>query len=538
MVDPYVVWAEVFERLGLVAVGTVEDGLRYAVDTTSARLEAEVRIFREPVTVRVIVRPSRVDGDFLLAPADRVRTAARWKTGDPRFDERVAILAGGRSLLHRLGPGERERLLEVVGEIGALVGAAEATLEPAMAARFTDAKDAMATVRDLVRIATRLAAEPPLDELLERWGAEDTAPVVAGAVGRRVIEVLPTVTEDQAALVCRHLVDRGVEGAIPLLSAMPPYPCVLSAWFRLGDPLDPRVVARVVDAWRTGSARPAARYLGWLLTQPDPRAHAVAQRVWDTPELAGDQVFLKEFVRAIREAPSPAALPFLLRVQPRSSSVGRRLARVLVQYPSGEVDRRLVEWLTPAHSGGTREAAAAALAERAVQELLAGRRRDRLGLVQSAAERSPELLAALLARVPASHVAWLVAFRPHDEPDAIALIRRLGQGGADVDEALLFWLDRGTPPVRIEAARALATAGSGKVVPALRDRASSWFSDGGVREACRLAAEQIRRRVGGAGNLALAAGTGGELALGAVPEGGRLRLVEAPPTKPRGPDEP
>jgi hypothetical protein len=101
MVDPHGVWADVFERLGLTAVGTVEDGLRYAADTTAARIEAEVRIFRDPVTVRIVVRATRHDGEFLLAPADRVRTPARWKTGDARFDERVAILAGGT---HRAAP--------------------------------------------------------------------------------------------------------------------------------------------------------------------------------------------------------------------------------------------------------------------------------------------------------------------------------------------------------------------------------------------------------------------------------------------------
>jgi hypothetical protein len=544
MTDPYVVWAEVLERLGLVPVGTVEDGLRYAVDTSGTRIEAEVRIFREPVTVRLVVRPLRHDGDFLLAPADRVRTPARWKTGDTRFDDRVAIVAGGRSLLPRLGPAERERLLEVVGEIGALVGAVESTLEPAMAARFTDAKDAMATVRDLVRITTRLASDPAFEELLDRFVQDDAAAVVTGSVTRRVLELLPGITEEQAALACRVLLDQPHKGGISLLALMPPYPCVLAAWFKLGDPLDPRVAARVVDAWRAGAPRPAARYFGWLLDQPGANALAVAQRLWDTPNLAEDQAFVKELVRAIRDAPPPAALPFLLQVQPRSSSIARRLARVLQQFPGAEVDRRLAEWLR-ASSGGTREAAAQALAERAVDELTAGGRRARLAAVQGAAEQSPELLAALVARVPPTHTHWLVGFRPHAEPDAISLIRRLGQGGADVDEALLYWLDRGTSPVRLEAARALGAAGSGRVVPALRERAGAWFSDGGVREACRQASEAIRRRVGGAGALAIAPPAGGELAVASAPDAGRLRVVggtdsgkplPAPPAAPR-PDD-
>jgi hypothetical protein len=161
---------------------------------------------------------------------------------------------------------------------------------------------------------------------------------------------------------------------------------------------------------------------------------------------------------------------------------------------------------------GVRTAAATALAERAVTELQGGGRAERLDPVRRAAERSSELNTALLDRVPTSHTDWLVPIRPHGEPDAIALIRRLGQGGADVDDALLFWLDRGTLPVRLEAAQALGSAGSSRSLGSLRDRASAWFSDGGVREACRDAIDRVRQRAGGAGSLALAAPIGGELA--------------------------
>ncbi|MEQ1504212.1 MAG: hypothetical protein ABMB14_18360, partial [Myxococcota bacterium] len=140
-----------------------------------------------------------------------------------------------------------------------------------------------------------------------------------------------------------------------------------------------------------------------------------------------------------------------------------------------------------------------------------GRSQEGLDLVRRATERSSELMQALLERIPAAHNAWLATIRPHGEPDAIALIRRLGQGGAEVDDPLLFWLDRGTLPVRLEAASALGAAGSTRVLAALRDRAGAWFSDGGVREACRDAIELIRRRAGGAGNLALATPLGGEL---------------------------
>lgn len=509
MADP--VWSEVIARLGLVPVGTVEDGLRFQVETAAATVELQYRAWRDPPAVRVLVHPLRSEGAFLLAPADKVPMPVRWKTGDPAFDEKVAILAGGRAVLPRLGMAERERLIEVVGGCGAVVCADEATLEPAMAARLTDPRDAAGAVRDLVRIAARLAVDPPVEELLDRWFQEDGAPSVTAAVARRVVEVLPTVTEEQAETACRLLLERGADSALPLLTVMPPYPCVLSAWFKAGDPLDPRVVTRVVDAWRAGSPRPAARYLSWLLARPGDEAAAAAHKLWHTPGLADDASFVREFVRAVRREPPPGALPLLLQVQPRSSSVARRLARALSCYPAPEVDRRLLEWLS-ATSVGIRQAAAASLADRAAAELVAGGRADRLEPVRRAAEASGELVQALIERVPASHSEWLVPVRPHGEPDAIALIRRLGQGGADVDDALLFWLDRGTLPVRLEAARALASAGSPKVLPALRERAGAWFSDGGVREACRSATETIRRRAGGAGNLAIAPMRGGELA--------------------------
>lgn len=504
-------WGEVLSWLGLVPVGPVEDGLRYQVQTATVTLEMDFRVFRAPPSVRVVVRPLNTDGTFLVAPAGRVPSPGRWRTGDAAFDERVAIIAGGRTLLPRLGSAERDRLVELVGEIGAIVGAECSTLEPAVTAQFTNAKDATATIRDLMRLSARLAVDPPVEELLDRWFHEDGAATVTSAAARRVVELLPTISEEQAETACRMLLERGVDDALSLLTVMPPYACVLAAWFKVGDPLDPRVVTRVVDAWRAGSPRPAARYLAWLMLRPGPQAEATVSKLWKTPGLADDGAFVREFVRAVRREPPSAALPLLLQVQPKSSSLARRLARALSCYTAPEVDRRLLEWLS-ASSVGVRTAAATSLADRVGAELIAGGRADRLDPVRQAAERSSELIQALLERVPPTHTAWLVGIRPHGEPDAVALIRRLAHGGADVDDALLFWLDRGTLPVRLEAAHALGAAGSPKVLSALRDRAGAWFSDGGVREACRTAIDQLRQRAGGVGNLALATPIGGELA--------------------------
>lgn len=507
-------WGEVIGRLGLVAVGAVEDGLRYQVQTTSVSLELHYSALRSPLSVRVLVRPARHDGSFLVAPAEMVPLTTRFRTGDASFDERVAVIAGGRVVLPRLGSPEREALVDLVGETGAIIGAEEATLEPAVTERFSTAKEATDIIRSLMRLTARLAVDPPVEELIERWFQDDGAEMVTAAAARRVVELLPSVTEVEAETASRLLLERGGDIALTMLTAMPPYACVLSAWFKVGDPLDPRIVVRVVDAWRAGSPRPAARYLVWLLHRSGPDAEATALRLWQTPGLAEDSAFVREFVRAVRREPPPGALSLLLQVQPRSSSLARRLSKALACYPSADVERRLLEWLG-ASSGGTRTAAAITLAERAAAELDSGGRAERLDPVRRAAERSSELLAALIDRVPPIHTSWLVPLRPHGEPDAIALIRRLSHGGADVDDALLFWLDRGTLPVRLEAAHALGAAGSTRVLGLLRDRASSWFSDGGVREACKGASDQIRRRAGGAGNLALAP-QGGELSPGDV----------------------
>ncbi|MEQ1572296.1 MAG: hypothetical protein ABMA64_42120, partial [Myxococcota bacterium] len=186
-------------------------------------------------------------------------------------------------------------------------------------------------------------------------------------------------------------------------------------------------------------------------------------------------------------------------------------------------------------SSSVRLAAASALADRVAAALGDGRGAaeprvaERVESVRRAAERSSELVSALLeARVAPG---WLSTVRPHAEPDAIALIRRLGEGGVDADEALLFWLDRGTLPVRLEAATALGSAGSAKVLASLRDRAASWFSDGGVREACRVASERIRDRVGGVGSLALAA----DLAEGGSSYGIPVDELPADPRRSPGP---
>lgn len=496
-------WAEVIARLGLEPIGPSEDGVLYRLTTPECGLELHLRLLREPVTARIVVRAHRVDDPFVVVAAAVAPAPSRWKTGDPTFDEKVSILAGGRALLPRLGPAERQRLTALVAEYGAIVAGESASIEPVAAARLGDAKIAVPVIRDLMRLTTELATDPPVVELIGRWLDDDGAPMVASAVNRRVVELLPGIPEAQADAACALLLERGADAALPLLTVMPPYACVLSAWFKVGDPLDPRVAARVIEAWASGVPRPAARYLVWLLHRADPPATQVAERLGQTPGLLEDDGFVRELARAVVKDPPPAALRLLLQVKPRSPSVTVRVAKALALYSGASVDERLMDWLV-LPSLKVRSAAASALAARAQVEIGGTARPEALEAYRRAAERSSELLLALLDRLPVPSTPWLVGIRPQSEPDAIALLRRLARGGADVDRALLFWLDRGTVQVRIEAARALGSAGSTRVVAQLRDRAGSWFSDGGVREACRAALDRIRERHGGVGSLALA----------------------------------
>ncbi|MEO0603367.1 MAG: hypothetical protein AAF211_18150 [Myxococcota bacterium] len=504
-------WPTVFARLGLVPVGVVEDGLLYAYQATGYRLEAHYRAWRTPLSVRLVVKPEPVGERFLLVPRDKVPTAPQWRTGDDAFDDQVAILAGGRAVLHRLGRQQRQAIAEVVGRLSATVAAEEATLEPAVTVRFVDAQSATAAIQELVSISVSLGREPSIEALLQRWLRDDEAPGVQAALSRRVLELLPDLTSAQAELACEALVERTVEPSLSLLAAMPPYPIVLSTWFALGDAADPRIGERVIEAWRSGDARPAAQYVGHLLSLPDESADVVAivDRLWSTPGLVEDVHFVRDLLRALPDAPPDAARPLLQQIHPRSSSEARRLAKALGAFAHPESDERLVQWLRLPGSG-IRRAAAMALATRTVDDL-DREHIDHAHPIAMAARHSSALVSALIGTLPLQHTWWLAQLRPHAEPDAIALIRRLGEGGSVVDDTLLYWLDRGTRAVRLAAVSALATAGSPRAIPALRERSSGWFGDGLVREQCRAAADMIRQRSGGAGNLALAPPTGGEL---------------------------
>ncbi|MEN0061587.1 MAG: hypothetical protein AAGA48_05515 [Myxococcota bacterium] len=505
-------WPTVFARLGLVPVGVVEDGLLYAYQAASHRLEAHYRAWRNPLTVRIVVRPEPVGESFLLVPRDKVPTAPQWRTGDDAFDDQVAILAGGRAVLHRLGQRQRQALAEVVGRLSATIGAQEATLEPAVTVRFADPHAATAAVQELVSIAVSLGHEPSIEALLQRWLREDEAPGVQAALSRRVLELLPDLTASQAELACEALIERTQEPPLSLLAAMPPYPVVLSTWFELGDPLDARISERVIEAWHSGDARPAAQYVGSLFNQLDHDSErlAVVDRLWSTPGLVEDPHFVRDLLRSLPDRPPSSSRSLLQQLHPRSSSEARRLAKVLAAFAHPESDERLTQWLRLPGSG-IRRAAALALAGRVVDDL----RHENVGRVRpiaQAARHSSALVAALIAAIPQEYAWWLAKLRPHGEPDAVALIQRLGEGGAMVDDTLLYWLDRGTRAVRLAAVSALTTAGSPRAIPALRERSSGWFGDGLVREQCRAAAELIRQRAGGAGNLAIAPPTGGHLA--------------------------
>ena len=374
MKDALEPWPKVLTRLGLSCIGAIEDGLLYAHTSSSCRLEVHFRAWRTPTTVRVVVRPKQSTSTFLLAPSDKVPTTPQWRTGDPEFDSVVAIVAGGRSVLHRLSAKMRGRLLHLVGELGATVGGAESTLEPALTAELTDDTQVMDAIAALTEVTVALARDSSVEDLIERWLHQDGAPGVEVAVSRRVLELLPDLTEAQAELACRYLVERTEEPPVSLVATMPPFPVVLRTWFRVGDPLDPRIAERVVEAWQRGSARPAARYVGRLMVRMEELtdARSVVESLWRTPGLVDDPDFARELVRTVRHAPPEAARPLVQQLVPRSSSVARRLGRVLAGYAHPDTDSRLVQWLRLPGSG-VRRAAGEALAVRAKEELEAGR---------------------------------------------------------------------------------------------------------------------------------------------------------------------
>ncbi|HHO53757.1 MAG TPA: hypothetical protein ENK18_23515 [Deltaproteobacteria bacterium] len=505
-------WPTILERLELSPSAVIEDGLVYLRVFERHRLEVHHHAWRDPASVRIVIRPARTAPTFLLVPRARVLTPCPEHTGDPSFDSAVAILSGERTVLYRLGGAERESLQRLIGDRGATVGSQGATLEPAVTATFTSVDEVVSVIEELAWLVVQLSTEPDTESLLERWLLPGGAPGVALAVSRRITELLPDLSELQAERACRTLLQRSEEPPVSLVAAMPPYPVVLRAWFRIGDPLDPRIAERVVEAWRQGAARPTARYIGWLLARTEelPGAEGIVSQLWSTPGLSDDPDFVRELVRSVRHDPPIAARPLLQQLVPRSSTVARRLARVLASFSHPQCDARLIQWLQLPGSG-IRRAAAAELARRAAEQL-EGSDLGSLDGIAEAARSSGVLVAALVSTVPRAHTAWLAALRPHGEPDAIVLIRRLGEGGALVDETLLYWLDRGTRAVRLAAVDALATAGSAQAVPLLRERAMGWFGDSLVRERCRAAADAIGARVGGVGNLAIAQISGGQLA--------------------------
>ena len=517
-------WAQALEYLEIRPVEPIEDGLRFVRGTREYQLEIFARCWSPQPRVRLVVRPTDPGGAFLLVGRALAPRPAPAATGDSAFDEEIAVLHGAPALIHRLDQPLRARIMRVVGELGATLSARESTLEPQFSLQLTELAEIAEAIAELTSLAVDVCRDPSIEACLDRWWNDEGAPYVSEALDRHIDQKLSVLTARQSALACEVVAHRCPHDPVSRFGRMPPHPPVLQAWLRAGDPLDERIGTRVLEALRDGEPTPVAHYLAWLLNASArlAGAEAVAYQLWRGADLAHHRDVPALLVDRLPTPPPSAARLLLQQVVPRSGEFAPRLASMLGAFRQVESDARLLAWLTMPGSV-VRRAAADALAERVAEELGA-QNATAVKSVAEAARTSGCLVAALVSRVPREHTTWLAALRPHGEPDAIALIRRLGEGGANVDRELLYWLDRGTRAVQLAAASALATAGSPRSILPLRERGMGWFGDSVVREQCRLAAKAVTRRWGGPGALTLAQGEEGALAEAKVP--GELAVVE------------
>lgn len=435
-------------------------------------------------------------------------------TGDHAFDRRVVIAHGASELMPYLSADLREVLGQVVGGFGVTAAQGAAALEPARAADVTTLEQAVEVLRGQIQVALRLAEPAPLRELLGRWWRAEGAPAVERALVHHVDARLGDLGTEDAALACDALVEHGFEPPTDRFAAMPLHPVVLAAWLEHGQTFDPRLGQAVANAARHGDVSPAATYLAWLLERcdDDERARQQIDQVWNVAEVVGHPDLADALVLALPPRPPSAARLLLQEVWPRDGAVAHRQAAQLASFRHPEADAALLRWLD--RSRVMAEIASSVLARRVVEELEAGRPRQ-VAAIGNAARTSAVLVDALVRRVPDTHADWLARLRPRSETPALALIRRLGSSPTNVDQALLYWLDGGTQAVQLAAISSLATAGSGRVVPALRERGTGWFGNNVIRAHCRNAAQAVLSRVGGIGALSLTTGEGGDLALAA-----------------------
>lgn len=505
-------WVAALSQLGIRPTGAAVDGLVFVRGGPGYTLRVSIAGWASPARVRVEVVPTRPGDPFLLLPREGCPVPPERRTGDLGFDELVVIATGSESVLPRLSSPLRGALVRLVGMLGATVSGHGCTLEPAWAARVDEVDVAVGVLRDLPVLATELCAPVDLAQGLSRWWTAEGAPGVERALADDVDARLGELTPEQSHTACTVLVDRVPGDPTERLVRMPLHRAVVETWLAHGNAVDGRLTQRVRESAASGCIEPAAIVLAWALdaTGQDEARHGLVDALWQAPEVSMHPGVGDALVRELPPRPPEAARRLLEGVWPRDGDVALRLACQLGSFAHPEADARLLAWL--AHSRGLAEIASRILAGRVVEELDRGRPRQ-VAAIAVAARTSAVLVDVLVRGVPRAHTAWLARLRPHQESPALALIRRLGEGGADVDEALVQWLDGGTRAVQLAAASALASAGSARVVPVLRERATGWFGDAVVRSHCRQAAHMVLSRVGGAGSLSLAQGESGALSL-------------------------
>lgn len=502
-------WIEAGQRAGFEPEGPIPSGLRFRRKTRSAVASLEVAGWQSVPSVRLVVEPCLTGPSCLILPASDCPLEPEARTGDAMFDGHVVIARGAQELMPRLEPALRQLLTWVVGSLGATVGPV-VTLEPVRTARIAQVDEAVDAIERLTEVAVQLAEPLSVERALPRWWRAEGAPAVERALAAFIDERLGSLAPESTAAACAVLVDRGLGPLTPRLAAMPFTHAVLQTWLQHGRPHDERLQAAVRQAARAGDAELAAAYLGWLVPRGEAdavSAHLLAA-LWE--ELAAYPGIADAVALALPESPPLSARPMLVTAWPRTAQAAARMARQLCAFRHPEADSRLLGWLGAAPE--LARAAANALAQRVSTELESGST-DVLGPIAAAARSSTVLVQALVRSVPRSGTGWLGRLRPRGETAALELIRRLGAGGADVDDALLYWLDGGTPAVQLAAVSALATAGTGRVIRPLRERAGGWFGDSVVRAHCRAAAQAVRDRVGASGALAIAEMREGALSL-------------------------
>jgi hypothetical protein len=508
-------WSEALSTMGLVPVGAERGVVRYV----HAGLEVRVGLLDPALPIELYVHGQPEEIPFLLLPRQSALVPPALRTGDPAFDEEVALILGGDVLLARLGPAQRKVVQEAVG-LGAQLDATGAWLAPQAAARLTSAREIGEAIARMRRAVMALRS-PPLDEFLRE-------------LLRRSLTSPDTPQVDQAA---RTLLER----ALPALPASMLGP-VTSVLLRHGvQELPDELVDRALSVWREHERQGVVDILCEVLRRQGP-GHAFHQ-LWERSSIRRDALVCKQVLQAVLERDprewsrlvlalvpvartpfhsgarlrvrgqemvllavvqrvEPPWLSLLLSLHAHDAPDALVLAELLAWFDDPRVPARLME-LLPLHQ----EAIAAVLAQRAHRYV----RMDRTAEFAPVTHFLDGPLGEALLELPDEALAWIVRLVPRNEELRLRWIARLGRApGLIAEQGLLPCLEAGSLRERRAAAQALGAAGGQRSLDALDLLARSWLMDGELRTIAQTSARAIRARHA-PGGLSLASGEGGEL---------------------------